>query len=69
MKKKYQSKILEAIHEEAQALYKVGAINDKEMQEFDASCLVPKKAKKAVAKSVFSSHIDAPPTTVYASPK
>jgi DNA-binding transcriptional regulator YiaG len=69
MKKKYQSKILGAIHETACDLYEIGAIDEKRMKEYDDDCLVPKKVKKNAAKSVSSSHVNVPPSTVYASPK
>jgi len=40
MKKKYQSKILQAIHEDAAGMHKLGIISDAEMREFDKDCLV-----------------------------
>ena len=40
MKKKYQSKILQAIHEDAEGMHKLGIISDAEMREFDEDCLV-----------------------------
>ena len=45
MKKKYQSKIMEAIHEEAQALFEAGAIDEQRMNEYDRACLVSKPNK------------------------
>jgi DNA-binding transcriptional regulator YiaG len=39
-KGKYKSEILMVCHMEAQALYEVGAISDKEMREADRDCLV-----------------------------
>ena len=39
MKKNYQSEIMEAIHEEAQALYDVGTIDKERMAEYDLACL------------------------------
>jgi hypothetical protein len=39
--KKYQSDIARSVHTDAEALYKVGAIDAKEMHEFDVDCLVP----------------------------
>jgi DNA-binding transcriptional regulator YiaG len=41
MKRKYQSEILKAIHEDAAANYAVGAISADEMREYDQNCLVP----------------------------
>ena len=40
MRKKYQSKILQAIHEDAAGMYKLGIISDAEMREYDIDCLV-----------------------------
>jgi len=50
MKKKYQSKILQAIHEDAAGMHKLGIISDAEMREFDEDCLVqgPKPTYKSV---------------------
>jgi len=55
MKGKYQSELLEAIHETAAGLHKIGVIDDKEMNEYNDDCLVQKtqslpkieKSKKA----------------------
>jgi DNA-binding transcriptional regulator YiaG len=68
MKKKYQSKILEAIHEEALALYEVGAIDEKTMKEFDKDCLVPNRTKKAPKRATLAKG-SKPATPAYASPK
>ena len=40
MKKKYQSKILRAIHEDAAGMHKLGIISDERMREYDMDCLV-----------------------------
>ena len=40
MKEKYQSDLLEAIHETAKGLHKIRVIDDKEMREYDEDCLV-----------------------------
>jgi len=37
---KYKSEIFEVIHQDAMADFKVGAISEKEMKEFDNMCLV-----------------------------
>jgi DNA-binding transcriptional regulator YiaG len=42
MKKKYQSEVMEAIHEEAQALFEAGAIDEKRMTEYDQACFLSK---------------------------
>jgi putative transcriptional regulator len=41
MKKKYTSEILEVIHQDAQGLYDIGAIDATRMREFDEMCLAP----------------------------
>ena len=51
MKQKYQSKIMEAIHEEAQALFEAGAIDEKRMQEYDNACIIPKPNSPVIVKS------------------
>jgi len=38
--KKYKSDAYEAIHEDAMALFEVGAISEAELKEFDEACLV-----------------------------
>jgi len=40
MKKKYQSKILQAIHEDAQDMHELGIISDERMRYFDEECLI-----------------------------
>ena len=45
MRKKYQSKILKAIHEDASVLYRQGIITDAEMKEYDEACLVRDEQK------------------------
>ena len=40
MKKKYQSEILGVLHEMADDLHKIGAIDDVRMAEYDHDCLV-----------------------------
>ena len=47
MKKKYQSEQLMVCHEEAQALYEIGAIDVTRMREFDEMCLVPDLTQKS----------------------
>jgi len=48
MGKKYQSKILQVIHEDMKGLHRLGIISDERMREFDDDCLVqePKPARK-----------------------
>jgi DNA-binding transcriptional regulator YiaG len=49
MEKKYQSEQLMVIHDMAKSLYKIGAIDNAKMREFDADCLVstPETARKS----------------------
>ena len=42
MKKTYQSEILEVLHEMADDLHEIGAINDARMAEYDRDCLARK---------------------------
>jgi hypothetical protein len=53
MKKKYQSEQLMICHQDAEALYRTGAISEAEMREFDKDCLVPdpKVPKRPMSKS------------------
>jgi putative transcriptional regulator len=41
MTKKYRSEAFAAIHETAEALHEIGAIDKKTMREFDEACLTP----------------------------
>jgi len=36
---KYKSEIYEAVHEDATEMFKIGAISETEMREFDKMCL------------------------------
>ena len=38
--RKYKDSLAEAIHENAEALYKIGEIDRSSMDEYDISCLV-----------------------------
>jgi len=40
MKKKYQSKILQVIHEDAKDFHEEGLISDERMRYYDRGCLV-----------------------------
>ena len=40
MKNKYQSEILQVIHEDMKGMHQLGIISDAEMREFDEGCLV-----------------------------
>ena len=37
---KYKSEVYEALHEETLALFKVGAISEAELREFEQTCFV-----------------------------
>jgi DNA-binding transcriptional regulator YiaG len=47
MKRKYQSEILGVVHQDAEAMYAVGAISEAKMKEYDEDCLVLEPAIKA----------------------
>ena len=55
MKKRYQSKILQAIHEDMEGLHKLGIVTDAEMREFDEDCLV--KESKTANKTAIPARI------------
>jgi putative transcriptional regulator len=52
MGNKYKSDALEALHETAQGLHRIGLIDTKTMRDFDASCLttVEKLSAKEIAE-------------------
>ncbi len=52
MGNKYKSDTLEALHETAQGLHRIGLIDTKTMRDFDASCLttVEKLSAKGIAE-------------------
>ena len=50
MKKKYQSKILQAIHEDAKEFHEEGLISDARMRHYDKGCLVQEPVKKLPKK-------------------
>jgi DNA-binding transcriptional regulator YiaG len=43
---KYESEILKVIHQDAKAMYKIGAITEARMREYDEACLACPKAEK-----------------------
>jgi putative transcriptional regulator len=55
---KYKSEIFEVIHQDAVEMFKIGAISEDRMREFDKMCLV--KEPKAIYAS------EEPPKTEYA---
>jgi putative transcriptional regulator len=74
MKRKYESDLSEAIHSSASALYRIGAIDEKTMRNFDASCLLPpaiapKQIKKLrqrhrVSQPVFARYLNTSESTI-----
>jgi len=57
MKKKYQSKILQAIHEDMKEFHEEGLISDERMRFYDKGCLLqePKKKRKIASLDTNSS--------------
>jgi putative transcriptional regulator len=67
MKKKYQSEILQIVHENAVANFKVGAITEERLHEYDRACLVPETSVAQAAKSAASSSRAMKPSPAFAS--
>ncbi|MDR3301524.1 MAG: XRE family transcriptional regulator [Spirochaetaceae bacterium] len=67
MKKRYQSEILGVIHQDAQAMFKVGAISEARMREYDRDCLVPETSLAQTTKRSGASSIPVKPSRAYAS--
>ena len=44
---KYENEMLKTIHQDAKAMYKVGAITKEKLSEFDEMCLNPNTDKKS----------------------
>jgi putative transcriptional regulator len=74
-KQKFKSDLSEAIHSSASALYRVGAIDQATMREFDSSCLSspppmePKRIKRIrqaqhVSQPVFARYLNTSESTV-----
>jgi putative transcriptional regulator len=57
---KYKSEIYEVIHQDAVAMFEIGAISEAKMKEFDNMCLVqePETAHKT-EKSIEMEHVTA----------
>ena len=53
MKKKYESEMLQVIHEDAKGMHESGIISDERMCEYDKMCLIqePKKTRKTVTST------------------
>jgi len=72
---KYKSDLSESIHRSAQALYRIGAIDQMTMRDFDQTCLAeikpvaPKqiralRQKNRMSQSVFARHLNTSVSTV-----
>jgi putative transcriptional regulator len=74
IKRKYESDLSEAIHSSASALYRIGAIDEKTMRNFDTSCLLPpliapKQIKRLrerhrVSQPVFARYLNTSESTI-----
>jgi putative transcriptional regulator len=63
MIKKYETEVLESIHQSAQALYAIGAISKTTLREFDEACLasVPAQIQAEQIKQLRErSHVSQP---------
>ncbi|MDY0835844.1 MULTISPECIES: helix-turn-helix domain-containing protein [unclassified Pseudomonas] len=63
MTKKYETEVLESIHQSAQALYAIGAISKTTLREFDEACLasVPAQIQAEQIKQLRErSHVSQP---------
>ena len=65
MKNKYESDLLESLHETAAGLHKIGVISDHEMQEYDQDCFISNPKSSSEGKSIPSQNT----IHVYASSK
>ena len=56
MKDKYESEMLQVIHEDMKGLHRLGIISDERMREFDKDCLVqePKPTRKTASSKTGS---------------
>jgi len=52
MSKRYKSELLESIHQSAQALFRVGAIDKATLNDFDAACLAPPPSPEAATHPI-----------------
>jgi DNA-binding transcriptional regulator YiaG len=51
MKYKYKSDAMEALYEAAVGMYKIGAISNEEMAEYDKDCLVQERPKRTAVSA------------------
>jgi len=52
---KYESEILKTMHQEAKEMYKIGAITEASMREYDEMCLANPKTKNK-SSSVYTNN-------------
>jgi len=75
MIKKYRSSVMEAIHETAEDLHKVGGVDKTTMRKFDALCLTPIQAmtpdairalrtREKASQTVFAAYLNVTPSLV-----
>lgn len=73
--RKYKSNVLQAVHEGARGLHRIGLIDARTMREFDVSCLTtvidltPKQIAQVrkhtgVSQAVFAKHLNVSVTSV-----
>jgi len=58
---KYKSEIFEVVHQDATEMFKIGAISEEKMREFDEMCLAPETdagETSAVQKTEKIEHAD-----------
>ena len=51
---KYESEALKVIHQDAKEMYKIGAITEARMREFDEMCLANPKTKNKSSPPVYA---------------
>jgi DNA-binding transcriptional regulator YiaG len=54
----YKSEIYEVVHQDATAMFEIGAITETKMREFDEMCLVPEALQDTAAQSNITKHAD-----------
>jgi putative transcriptional regulator len=57
---KYKSEIFEVVHQDAVGMFKIGAISEARMKEYDEMCLVQEpETEPKIEKSVEMEHVTA----------
>ena len=57
---KYKSEIYEAVHQDATEMFKIGAISEDRMKEYDKKCLIQEpETAPATPKTVVTEHVTA----------